>query len=400
MQRREVEDEAVDDEGAGSVAAGKENVEGWLVKSTRSADGRGRSITSLKIHVVSTRTGNGDEENQAPMPSRMNSSRQAVTAHIEHDDAEIGGVPLPSRGDALPAPLSISWTRWASRDVPGKCRSPGEDASDEKDGESGQPGQDELRSRVHRTMIDAATQRLSCFRELRIRSSLRLANRIRGLSSRLRPCRHVRHVPGRCAACATHPGGRQRTGRAAPQLGGGLRRSGLVVLVCAVTLACCCSSATAWVRHSIIAVPFRVLTTWILKEVIERPRPSADLVEFTSQPSTFSFPSGHAAGAFVVYGLVFYFATLHVQNLVAKRVIQAICVVLIVGAGLERVYVGHHWPSDVLGGYWHGALIVAAAIAIHQMLRRIRLEVTSGHPLRLHVRRHSPEQALGRPHET
>jgi membrane-associated phospholipid phosphatase len=175
----------------------------------------------------------------------------------------------------------------------------------------------------------------------------------------------------------------------------------IVVLVCAVTI-----GLLLLVRDVIgavtllVAVPGRVLTTWIAKEMIERPRPSADLVDFTSQPSTFSFPSGHAAGAFVVYGLVFYFATLHVQNLVAKRAIQAVCLVIIIGAGLERIYVGHHWPSDVLGGYWHGALIVFAAIVVHQFLRRLRFEVTSGHPLRLHVRRHSPEQALGRPRET
>lgn len=175
----------------------------------------------------------------------------------------------------------------------------------------------------------------------------------------------------------------------------------VVVLVCGVT-AC----GLLFVRDSfgavilLIAVPARVLTTWILKEAIERPRPSADLVDFTSQPSTFSFPSGHAAGAFVLYGLVFYFATLHVQSMPAKRAIQVACVALVIGAGLERIYVGHHWPSDVLGGYWHGALIVSAAIAIHQLVRRLQFEVTSGHPLRLHVRRHSTEQALGHPRET
>jgi len=175
----------------------------------------------------------------------------------------------------------------------------------------------------------------------------------------------------------------------------------VVALMCGVT-AC----LLLFVRDAfgavilLIAVPGRVLTTWIAKGVIERPRPSADLVDFTSQPSTFSFPSGHAAGAFVLYGLIFYFATLHVQNMLARRAIQAICVVLIIGAGLERIFVGHHWPSDIVGGYWHGALIVSAAIAIHQLAVHLSLRVTSGHPLRLHVRRHSPEQALGRPHET
>jgi undecaprenyl-diphosphatase len=175
----------------------------------------------------------------------------------------------------------------------------------------------------------------------------------------------------------------------------------VVMLMCGVT-AC----ALLLVRDAfgaiilLVAVPGRVLTTWIAKELIERPRPSPDLVDFTSQPSTFSFPSGHAAGAFVLYGLIFYFATLHVQNPLARRAIQAVCVVLIVGAGLERIYVGHHWPSDVLGGYWHGVLIVSASIAIHQLVQRVQLQVTSGYPLRLHVRRYSPEQGLGRTRET
>jgi membrane-associated phospholipid phosphatase len=150
----------------------------------------------------------------------------------------------------------------------------------------------------------------------------------------------------------------------------------------------------------LVAVPARVFTTWIAKDLIERPRPSADLLEFTSQPSTFSFPSGHAAAAFVLYGLIFYFAMVHVQKPLARGAVQVICVALIIGAGLERIYVGHHWPSDVVGGYWHGALIVSAAIAIHQLTPRLSLQVTSGHPLRLHVRRHSPEQTHGRPHET
>ena len=175
----------------------------------------------------------------------------------------------------------------------------------------------------------------------------------------------------------------------------------VVALMCGIT-----AGLLLFVRDGLgaviilIAVPGRVLTTWIAKEAIERPRPPADLLDFTSQPSTFSFPSGHAAAAFVLYGLVFYFATLDVQNLPARRAVQAICVALIIGAGMERIYVGHHWPSDVVGGYWHGALIVSAAIAIHRLAPHLDLQVTSGHPFRLHVRRHNPEPALGRPHET
>jgi membrane-associated phospholipid phosphatase len=174
----------------------------------------------------------------------------------------------------------------------------------------------------------------------------------------------------------------------------------IVVLVCAMTITLLLRGRDGLAAVIlIIAVLGRVLTTWILKEVIGRPRPSADLLEFTSQPSTLSFPSGHAAAAFVLYGLVFYFASIYVRAAPVRIAIQAACVVLIIAVGLERIYVGHHWPSDVLGGYFHGALIVSAAIAVHQFGRRARPQVTSARHHRFHVRRQHKEQVVGRARE-
>jgi undecaprenyl-diphosphatase len=143
----------------------------------------------------------------------------------------------------------------------------------------------------------------------------------------------------------------------------------------------------------------RALNNWAIKVIVERPRPSAELVDFNDQPSSFSFPSGHAESAIVLYGLLFYFATVHVRNSFARRALQVACVCIIAGNGVERVFAGHHWPSDVLGGYYLGALIVSAAIAVHQLAPRLRLEVTSGRPLRFHVRRQSREPGLVQPRE-
>jgi membrane-associated phospholipid phosphatase len=119
-----------------------------------------------------------------------------------------------------------------------------------------------------------------------------------------------------------------------------------------------------------LAIPARAVTTASLKELIERPRPSADLLDFESQPSTFSFPSGHAGAAFVVYGLIFYFATPYISDRRVRLPVQAACVAIILLAGLERVYVGHHWPSDVLGGYYVGALLLGVFIGAHQLTLR------------------------------
>jgi undecaprenyl-diphosphatase len=142
----------------------------------------------------------------------------------------------------------------------------------------------------------------------------------------------------------------------------------------------------------LLVIAGRALNNWAIKVIVERPRPSADLVDFNDQPSSYSFPSGHSESAMVLFGLLFYFATIHIRNLWARTVMQMACVLVIIGNGVERVFAGHHWPSDVLGGFLLGALILTAAIAVHQLSPRIGFEVTSGHPLRLHVRRRTPER--------
>ena len=144
-----------------------------------------------------------------------------------------------------------------------------------------------------------------------------------------------------------------------------------VVLVCAAAVAVLLLARDAAGALILpLAVSARALITWVLKELIERPRPSAALVHFEDQPSTFSFPSGHAMGAFVLYGVIFYFAALHIRDARLRLPLQAACVAIIVLTGIERVYVGHHWPSDVLGGYYAGALIVGAVVAVHQYAQR------------------------------
>jgi undecaprenyl-diphosphatase len=111
----------------------------------------------------------------------------------------------------------------------------------------------------------------------------------------------------------------------------------------------------------------RALNNWALKVTIERPRPSAEHVRFESQPDSFSFPSGHAESAFLLYGLIFYFASIHIHDWRWRLPVQIACVVIIILSGIERVYVGHHWPSDVIGGYYIGALILAGLITVHQL---------------------------------
>jgi undecaprenyl-diphosphatase len=166
-------------------------------------------------------------------------------------------------------------------------------------------------------------------------------------------------------------------------------------------LAVVCAAAFVWLvlvgdvfgaALFLLVIAGRALNNWAIKVIVERPRPSADLVDFDDQPSSYSFPSGHSESAIVLFGLLFYFATIHIHNAWARSAIQIACILIIIGNGVERVFVGHHWPSDVVGGYLLGSLILSAAVAVHQLSPSVGFEVTSGRPLRLHVRRRTPER--------
>ena len=106
-----------------------------------------------------------------------------------------------------------------------------------------------------------------------------------------------------------------------------------------------------------------------IKELVDRPRPAADLIRVGGHPSGSSFPSGHADSVLVLYGLLFYLITLFVGQPALRLVGQVACLWVILFTGMERVYNGAHWPSDVLGGYYIGGLMLATLIALHRRLR-------------------------------
>jgi membrane-associated phospholipid phosphatase len=125
----------------------------------------------------------------------------------------------------------------------------------------------------------------------------------------------------------------------------------------------------------------------VAKSLVARPRP--DLVDHLVQVSSASFPSGHATSSAIVYLTL---AAL-VMQIVPGRVVRGYIIVvaaLIVGAiGCSRVYLGVHWPSDVLIGWSFGALwaLMWWGIGASIRIRRARQSV---------LKSSSPEAALAR----
>jgi undecaprenyl-diphosphatase len=104
-----------------------------------------------------------------------------------------------------------------------------------------------------------------------------------------------------------------------------------------------------------------------LKAAVDRARPVwPDPVDSAHYAA---FPSGHAMTATVVLGLLLWLMHCHGVGRVLWRTAVTLAVVSVAGVGLTRVWLGVHWPSDVLGGWLLGAAVVALAVAAHQRLR-------------------------------
>ena len=122
-------------------------------------------------------------------------------------------------------------------------------------------------------------------------------------------------------------------------------------------------------RLEAIMIPVGGLITLVntaLKLAINRPRPSADLVHVLSSEQGNGFPSGHAFFAILILGLTAYFIFINLKNRVLRMLVLAGLIVLILLTGTSRVYLGVHWPSDVIGGYLIGGVFLTALIWFHR----------------------------------
>ena len=109
----------------------------------------------------------------------------------------------------------------------------------------------------------------------------------------------------------------------------------------------------------------------VLKDLIERPRPSPELLDASNDASGFGFPSGHTVGTAALFGVLFFLIPAAVPWRPLRWLLQLGCLLLVVAAGPARVYVGAHWPSDTLGGYLLALLFLAPlAVAYAAVARR------------------------------
>lgn len=101
------------------------------------------------------------------------------------------------------------------------------------------------------------------------------------------------------------------------------------------------------------ATALGALAVTLVKALIARSRP--DLVERLMEEASHSFPSGHAANSAIVYLTLATLLFPVVRGWRMRGFVLAVAMLLVGLIGISRVYLGVHWPSDVLAGWAFGA---------------------------------------------
>ena len=106
---------------------------------------------------------------------------------------------------------------------------------------------------------------------------------------------------------------------------------------------------------------------FIIKSIIARERPNIlRIIEIGG----YSFPSGHSMISVSIYGYFIYYALKNINNLILRYLVCSILFILILLIGISRIYLGVHYPSDVIGGYLISSIILIIIINYSGKLRK------------------------------
>jgi undecaprenyl-diphosphatase len=120
-----------------------------------------------------------------------------------------------------------------------------------------------------------------------------------------------------------------------------------------------------WRRAGMLAIV--MVGTWVLndslKEAFQRARP--DPFFGILPPHNYSFPSGHALFSFCFFGFLAAIFIPQLKSRSQRFAAWTLVAIIIVLVGFSRVYLGVHYPTDVVGGWLVGLAWLSAVIALY-----------------------------------
>ncbi len=117
-------------------------------------------------------------------------------------------------------------------------------------------------------------------------------------------------------------------------------------------------AATQWLMKDIVGVA---------KDFFERPRPHFEVNSYAA--GGWSFPSGHATGAMVTYGMIAFLIAWRWPGRWHTWLATALLASTILAVGLSRMLLGVHWFTDILGGYLLGLTWISLCVAMVEWQR-------------------------------
>jgi undecaprenyl-diphosphatase len=106
--------------------------------------------------------------------------------------------------------------------------------------------------------------------------------------------------------------------------------------------------------YTVTAVGMGALLGALLKSIYARARP--DIVEHLVGTHSASFPSGHAMNSAVVYLTLAVLISRSTRDHAVRRYLISVAILLTLAVGFSRVYLGVHWPTDVVAGWCVGGI--------------------------------------------
>jgi undecaprenyl-diphosphatase len=119
----------------------------------------------------------------------------------------------------------------------------------------------------------------------------------------------------------------------------------------------------------VVSVPLAGEIGRLAKDLVQRARPSAAFVHLAAHLTDYSFPSGHVIFATVLFGTTFWIVWIVWRSSPARNVVLVILAALVLLMGPSRVYLGEHWPTDVIGAYCLAGLWVAGTLELLLLLK-------------------------------
>ncbi len=124
-----------------------------------------------------------------------------------------------------------------------------------------------------------------------------------------------------------------------------------------------------FIAQTSVVLALSTLSNIFLKSVINRSRPA---FEHLVSVDTLSYPSGHSMSAMAFYGFLIYLCLRYEMNTALRIVAVSILVLLILTVGVSRIYLGVHFPSDVVAGYVGGLIWVTFCAVVFDVTELAR----------------------------